>query len=179
MMLRSLGWMTAAAMGLLIGFASAHAGAEPASEEASTMPEAVAAQVSATCASIDEPLGIAPQHYAIGDEMGGDLWLVPCNAGAYQISYEAIYQPEDAEPRKLLFALWRDGSWTGTELLFNPEFDPETGVLTDQYKDRGAGGCGGERTWQWQGGNFRLTEYRAVEACEDEASEFPVVFEAE
>ncbi len=178
MMLRSLGWLTAAAMGLSIGFA-AYANTEQAADEQSTLPEAVATQMSGTCAPIDESLGIAPQRYAIDDDMGGDLWLVPCNAGAYQTSYEAIYQPDDAEPRKLLFALWRDKSWTGTESLFNPEFDPETGVLTDQYKDRGAGGCGGARTWQWENGNFRLTEYRANEACEDEPQEFSVVFEAE
>ncbi|MCP1312794.1 MULTISPECIES: DUF1176 domain-containing protein [unclassified Halomonas] len=104
---------------------------------------------------------------------------MPCNAGAYQTSFEAIYQPEEGEPRKLLFALWRNGSWTGTEWLFDPEFDLDTGVLTDRYKDRGAGGCGGERTWQWEQGDFRLSEYRAQETCGDEAGEFPVVFETE
>ncbi|MBP5979916.1 MAG: DUF1176 domain-containing protein [Halomonas sp.] len=179
MMLRSLGWITAVAMGLSIGFASGHAGAEQADNEQPTVPDAVASHISDTCAPIDESLGIAPQHYAIKDEKGGDMWLVPCNAGAYQISYEAIYQAEDAAPRKLLFALWRNSSWTGTESLFDPEFDPETGILSDQYKDRGAGNCGGERTWQWQEGTFRLVEYRANEACEDESQPFPVVFKAE
>ncbi|MCB8888283.1 DUF1176 domain-containing protein [Vreelandella malpeensis] len=131
--------------------------------------------MSDTCTPVDESLGITPQRYAMDDDMGGDLWLLPCNAGAYQTSFEAVYQPEDAEPRKLLFALWRNGNWTGTASLF----DPDTGVLTDRYKGRGVGGCGGERTWQWEQGDFRLTEYRAQEICDDEAGEFPVVFEAE
>ncbi|MGP8291398.1 DUF1176 domain-containing protein [Vreelandella zhanjiangensis] len=178
-MLRSLGWMAFTTMGLSISVASAQADTQRAVDEQTTAPEVIAARLSDTCVPIDEALGIVPQHYAMDDEMGGDLWLLPCNAGAYQTSYEAIYQAEDAEPRKLLFALWRNSSWTGTESLFDPEFDPETGILSDQYKDRGAGNCGGERTWQWQEGNFRLVEYRANEACEDESQPFPVVFKAE
>lgn len=98
---------------------------------------------------------------------------------AEQTSFEAIYQAEEAAPRKLLFALWRNGSWTGTDALYDPTFDPETGLLSDHYKDRGIGNCGGVRSWQWKESNFRLTEYRVAKVCEDEPQEFSVVFEAE
>lgn len=177
MMLRSLGWLAVATMSLSAGAAIAQTGKSADADAQPQVPDEVAAQMSDTCASVGESRGISPQHYS-SEEMGGDLWLTPCNAGAYQISYEAIYQAEDTAPRKLLFAQWRNGSWTGTELLFNPTFDPATGGLSDQYKDRGAGGCGGERTWEWQEGGFRLIEYRAQETCQNEAGEYPVIFEA-
>ncbi|WP_447555123.1 DUF1176 domain-containing protein [Vreelandella sp. EE22] len=174
MVLRTLGWFAVATLSLSAGIASA----QP-EDTRPQVPDDVTAQISDTCAPVEAARGLAPQHYAIDDETGGDLWLVPCNVGAYQTSFEAIYQASESAPRKLLFAQWRNASWTGTDLLFDPTFDPDTGLLDDQYKDRGAGGCGGMRTWQWENGHFRLMTYRAAETCDDDASEFPVIFEAE
>ncbi|MFI0473768.1 DUF1176 domain-containing protein [Halomonas sp. HMF6819] len=174
MKLRTLsGWVVVA---LGVGTVNAQ---EPL-DEANVLPDDIAAMVSDTCAPpVDDGRRLSPAHYAVEGDTSGDLWLAVCIAGAYQTSYEAIYQAEDTAPRKLLFAQWRNGSWTGTDLLYNPSYDPHTGVLTDQYKDRGAGGCGGERTWQWENGDFRLIEYRAAEACSEENLELPIIFEAE
>lgn len=179
MLLHGLGWLAVATVSFSVSIASVQADTGQATGAQPAVPDEVIAQRSDTCFPIDESRGILPQHYSIEAEMGGDLWFVPCIAGAYQTSYEAIYHPEEAAPRKLLFAKWRDGSWTGSELLFNPTFDPETGELSDQYKDRGAGGCGGVRTWQWQEDGFRLTEYRAQETCRNQAGGYPVIFQAE
>ncbi|WP_447895022.1 DUF1176 domain-containing protein [Vreelandella sp. GE22] len=178
MTLRTLSWLTAATLTVSAGFAAAQM--DEASSAPHELPEEVAALVGEACGPIDPARGIAPQHHEIEDDLvSGDLWLVPCNAGAYQTTYEAIYQAEDADPRKLLFAQWRNGSWTGADQLFDPTFDADTAVLSDQYKDRGAGGCGGARTWQWQGADFHLIEYRAAEACDEPVEEYPVIFEAE
>ena len=117
------------------------------------------------------------RSYTLPDS-GGKLWLVPCIRGAYQTSYNAVWAPADGAPRRLLFAQWRNDSWTGTADLFDPEFDAESGVLSDRYKDRGIGDCGGARRWHWDGYDFRLVEYRARSECNGSAAPFPVIFEA-
>ncbi|WP_280564345.1 DUF1176 domain-containing protein [Chromohalobacter sp. 48-RD10] len=176
MTFRILSWLAAAALSCSVGVTNA----QQQTKTTTALPDEVIAQMSDTCAPpTDDSRGLVPQHYSLDDARSGDLWLAVCNVGAYQTTYEVIYQADDAAPRKLLFAQWRNGSWTGTDVLYDPSFDPDTGVLTDQYKDRGAGGCGGERTWQWENGYFRLTEYRAAEACNHNVSELPVIFEAE
>ena len=125
----------------------------------------------------DPALAADACSYALPDA-GGMLWLVPCIRGSYQTAYNAVVVPEDGAPRRLLFALWRDQSWTGTADLFDPAFDPQTGILSDQYKDRGLGDCGGARRWQWEGSDFRLREYRARSECNGSDAAFPVIFEA-
>ncbi|KFF48786.1 hypothetical protein GY26_12335 [Gammaproteobacteria bacterium MFB021] len=144
----------------------------------SEMPAAVKAEVSDACVISDATTGLAPRHASVKGWLPGEVWLVPCSIGAYQTGYEAVFAPDGGTPRALLFALWRDGSWTGTRTLFDPEFDAQHGILRDRYKDRGAGGCGGERTWVWQGSDFQLTEYRAQPNCESGQTRYPVVFEA-
>lgn len=179
MLLRSLGWLAVATASFSVGVPSVQADTGQDSDAQPAVPDEVIAQMSDTCFPVDESRGILPQHYSIDAKMGGDLWFVPCIAGAYQTTYEAIYQAEETAPRKLLFAKWRDGSWTGTDLLYDSTFDPDTGMLNDQYKDSGAGACGSARSWQWQEANFRLTEYRADENCEDESWKLSVIFKAE
>ncbi|MCM5704851.1 DUF1176 domain-containing protein [Larsenimonas salina] len=139
---------------------------------ANGLPDQVRAQIDSQC-SISER-GLTPKQFSIDES--GTLWLVPCNAGAYQTGYEAVYQPENGPPRQLLFAKWQDYSWTGSTTIFDPTFDPETGVLRDQYKDRGVGDCGGMRIWQWRGDTFRLLTYRA-RSCQHPGASFPVVFQ--
>ena len=118
------------------------------------------------------------RSYSLPDS-SGTLWLVPCMRGAYQTAYNVVFEPDgNSQPRRLLFAQWRDGSWTGSADVFDPRFDTQSGVLTDQYKDRGAGDCGGARRWQWNGYDFRLLSYRARSECNGSTKPFPVIFEA-
>lgn len=61
-------------------------------------------------------------------------------------------------------------SWTGTKVLFNPEtsgFDPRTGRLSSLYLGRGIGDCGSAGQWVWSGDLFRLIEFKAWWACEE------------
>ncbi|MCM2131957.1 DUF1176 domain-containing protein [Larsenimonas rhizosphaerae] len=139
------------------------------------LPAQVRAEVDAQCVVSDASRGQAPEQFPAGQD--GTLWLVPCHIGAYQTGYQAVYQSDDGASRKLLFAKWEDRSWTGSDALFDPNFDPDTGILSDQYKDRGAGGCGGERTWRWESHTFKLITYRA-RSCSDDPSRYPLVFEA-
>ena len=117
------------------------------------------------------------KRYSLPDS-DGTLWLVPCIRGAYQTAYNVVVAPQDGHARRLLFAQWRDESWTGTADVFDPAFDMQSGVLTDRYKDRGVGDCGGARRWQWNGYDFRLLEYRAKSDCDGTNTAFPVIFEA-
>ncbi|MCM2972911.1 DUF1176 domain-containing protein [Larsenimonas suaedae] len=140
---------------------------------ADNLPNQVRAQIDAQC-SINER-ELTPKQFSTGKS--GTLWLVPCDVGAYQTGYQVVYQSENGPPRRLLFAKWQEYSWTGSTTVFDPTFDPETGVLRDQYKDRGVGDCGGIRVWQWREEAFKLLTYRA-RSCKNPGASFPVVFQA-
>ena len=159
------------ALGLII------AGALPATAPAAgglTLPAAVAKAVGPGCSAGSD--GPEAARYTVDGDV---LWLVPCGAGAYQTPYHAVFVPKDGAPRVQMFAEWRAASWTGSDLLFDPTYNAKTRTLTDQYKARGRGGCGGQRTWQWVDGHFRLLQYRAQEDCDAPTAGYPTVFSAQ
>lgn len=104
------------------------------------------------------------------------LYIVPCNGGAYNFS-SAIYTGGEGSYTRHAFAeFWPSSGWSGTMELFGAGFDAARMAITTAYKSRGLGDCGSAGLYVWTGGSFRLEEFRAKEACDETASEFPVVY---
>lgn len=112
------------------------------------------------------------------------LFMLPCSAGAYNFSYMFYTQSfEYPGISKLLFADYSDSvGWTGTDMLVNPSYEPETKTLYSFYKGRGLGDCGTSGEWQWQDYGFKMLKFYAKSECDgfedDEEIEFPQIFPA-
>ncbi|WP_299343956.1 DUF1176 domain-containing protein [uncultured Maritalea sp.] len=110
------------------------------------------------------------------------LYMVPCSAGAYNFSYAFYRQSVDnGDISKLLFVdYWDSLGWTGTDVLFNAGFDPQTRILTSYYKGRGLGDCGTAGEWQWQEYGFKMLKFFAKSECDGYADDadmsFPQIF---
>ena len=96
---------------------------------------------------------------------GFALHIAQCFAGPYNFTQLYVFERRsDLQP--LYFADFGD-SWTGTNQLFNSDFDPKSGSLNSFYKGRGIGDCGSAGQWVWSGYSFRLVEFSAWPDCEN------------
>jgi hypothetical protein len=50
-------------------------------------------------------------------------------------------------------------------MLIEPDWDPATATLNSHAKGRGLGDCGTDQSWVWDGARFRMTQYKALDAC--------------
>lgn len=107
---------------------------------------------------------------------GFALHMAPCFSGPYNVSQLFFFERRD-DLQLIYFADYDEG-WSGTNQLFNTEFDPKTGRLSSFYKGRGIGDCGSSGQWVWSGYSFRLLEFRAWQDCETgrASDDWPVVF---
>lgn len=104
------------------------------------------------------------------------LHIAPCFAGAYNFTQLYFFQRRE-DLQLIYFADYYDG-WSGTNQLFNSDFDPKTGRLGAFYKGRGIGDCGSTGEWLWSGTSFKLIEYSAWPDCENGKSsdDWPIVY---
>ena len=102
------------------------------------------------------------------------LHVAPCFAGAYNFT-QLYFLERRGELQLLYFADYGD-AWTGTNQLFNSEYDPKTGWLSASYKGRGVGGCGSTGQWIWSGYSFRLVEFTVWPDCDQPSEEWTVVY---
>lgn len=107
---------------------------------------------------------------------GFALHVAPCIAAAYNFTQLYFYQRRD-ELYPIYFADYYDG-WTGTNQLFNSEFNPKTGWLGAFYKGRGVGDCGSTGQWVWSDSSFKLVEFSAWPDCDNgkNSDDWPVVY---
>lgn len=112
-----------------------------------------------------------------------ELWGIPCESGAYNISY-AYYLagPRGTDPRVVNFP-GLDGVQTPTGedgdngWLTNPGYDPNTRTLTAFAKARGIGDCGVAQSWTWTGQAFVLNREQVMSDCFGITSElWPTTF---
>jgi hypothetical protein len=109
---------------------------------------------------------------------GKALHLLPCFSGPYNFTH-LFFADRGGDITQQFFADYsRDYGWTGTDQLFNIDFDPKTGRLHSFYKGRGVGDCGSAGEWVWHNDLFRLISFQAWDDCEHgrPAEEWPVVF---
>ncbi|WP_160328498.1 DUF1176 domain-containing protein [Pseudomonas syringae] len=143
---------------------------------ASTLPKGVVDVLPAECR---QPLTQAYTftEHRLSAGKNARLWIVACGTGAYQSAFALVRSSPESGYRSLLFAERRNGSWTGTDRLYDPVYNEKTGDLRDHYKLIGTGQCGGERRWRWVDENFQLLEYREQQDCSSQAKgSYPQVF---
>jgi len=98
---------------------------------------------------------------------GKALHLLPCFSGPYNFSH-LVYVERDGEITQEFFADYSDDfGWTGSDQLFNLDYDPKTGWLHSFYKGRGIGDCGSSGEWVWNDDGFRLVTFRAWDQCDE------------
>lgn len=124
-------------------------------------------------------------HRVIADQVTNEHWvyLIPCSAGAYNLSYKA-YEGDGSYFAPIFFAEFTEaGGWNGTPYIINPTYNGETNTLTSRYLGRGLGDCGNSGTWVWQPDfyQFSMVEFRSKEVCDatGEPGVFPIVFQLE
>lgn len=106
----------------------------------------------------------APELHSLGG--GATLVLVPCSAGAYNITSAAFvlrggkFAPARAD---VPTGFGEDGSTAGPAMLVNAGFGD--GVLSSYAKGRGIGDCGVSQNFVWDGMRLRLTEQAEMSEC--------------
>jgi hypothetical protein len=107
---------------------------------------------------------------------GFALHIAQCFAGPYNFTQLYFFERRD-DLQLIYFADYYDG-WSGTNQLFNSEFDPKTGALGAFYKGRGLGDCGSAGQWVWSGYSFKLIEFSAWPDCDNgkDSEDWPVVY---
>lgn len=98
------------------------------------------------------------------------LVLLPCEAGAYNLSVVPLLAKGSAGSRTMSIARFdHPPGFTGEPgkppLVVNPLWDARRGVLSSLAKGRGAGDCGASESYVWDGVLFRLVESRAMHVC--------------
>lgn len=98
------------------------------------------------------------------------LLLLPCEAGAYNVSAVPLIARGRPGRRTLSIARFDLApGFTGEPgkppLVVNALWDAQRGVLSSLAKGRGAGDCGASENYVWDGAMFRLIESRAMHVC--------------
>jgi len=98
------------------------------------------------------------------------LLLLPCEAGAYNVSAVPLIARGKAGARTLSIARFDFApGFTGEPgkppLVVNALWDARRGVLSSLAKGRGIGDCGASEDYVWDGTLFRLIESRAMHVC--------------
>jgi|GEM_PF-1291563 len=159
-----------------------------------TSPQAILADLS----DRRQALGICADGFDAGISPSGSMvypvgnhqYLVQmlCFMASYQGSYEyLIYDKSTSETQVKALKLARfqedeNGQIASLEeqqVGGLPEYDPGRQQLTLYTKFTGAGTCGSLATYQLQGGQFQLVEYRAKFNCDEtfvDPSQYPQVF---
>ena len=95
------------------------------------------------------------------------LVLMPCITDTYQ-AVSAAFVATDGEWRAAQFddMPGRGGAERPmVARLVDPEWNPAQGVLSSHAKGQGAGDCGIDRHWVWDGSRFRMTLSNGLEIC--------------
>ena len=103
-----------------------------------------------------------PEYHALGG--GKTLVLLPCSAGAYNVTSNLYIVAGGAvAPAKLDAPSGFSHEGGGIPGVVNGDFDK--GVLTSYAKGRGLGDCGSEQRFVWDGDRFRLSEQADMGEC--------------
>ncbi len=111
------------------------------------------------------------------------LVLLPCNAGAYNVSAVPLVATGGAGSWQFQVARFDHAPGStgdpGTPpLIVNARWNPTRAELSSFAKGRGLGDCGTAETYRWDGTQFRLTEARSMPVCRG-AWEWPILYSAE
>ncbi len=113
-------------------------------------------------------------------DAGHALVLLPCNAGAYNVSAVPLVATGGAGQWQFQIAKFdhvpgSTGDPGTPPLIVNARWNPVRGELSSFAKGRGLGDCGTAETYKWDGAAFRLIEARSMPVCRG-AWEWPVLY---
>ena len=144
-----------------------------------TADELAAARRLALCEAGVEA-GSPLEAYSLGESQA--LILMPCDAGAYNVSAVPLVTQGAAGHRQFHIAQFdhvpgSTGDASAPPLLVNARWNGQRGELSSFAKGRGLGDCGTAETYRWDGARFRLIEARSMPVCRG-AWEWPVIYSA-
>ncbi len=110
------------------------------------------------------------------------LVLLPCDAGAYNVSAVPLVATGGAGNWQFRIARFdhvpgSTGDPGTPPLIVNARWNPSRSELSSFAKGRGLGDCGTAETYKWDGTQFRLTEARSMPVCRG-AWEWPILYSA-
>lgn len=119
---------------------------------------------------------------AYGLDADRALVLMPCDAGAYNVSVVPLVAHGAAGQRQFSIAQFdhvpgSTGDAGAPPFLVNARWNAQRGELSSFAKGRGLGDCGTAETYRWDGESFRLIEARSMPVCRG-AWEWPVIYSA-
>ncbi|WP_133254534.1 DUF1176 domain-containing protein [Paraburkholderia unamae] len=104
------------------------------------------------------------------------LVLIPCVAGAYQTSSDVYLVSRQNGVQLPLHLPAPDGKDTGNSLM-EPDFNPETGTLSEFDKGRGVADCGAATAWIWDSQKFQLSSAALQTQCGGSSpGDFPTIY---
>ena len=144
-----------------------------------TVDELAAARRLALCEA-GVAAGSPLETYSLGEMQA--LILMPCDAGAYNVSAVPLVAQGAAGQRQFRIAQFDHvpgftGDANAPPLLVNARWNGQRGELSSFAKGRGLGDCGTAETYRWDGERFRLIEARSMPVCRG-AWEWPVIYSA-
>jgi len=109
-----------------------------------------------------------------------ELFAIMCEPSAYNFPY-AVYIVRDGsydDAERVYFADYAlETGWYGAPVLYNPDFDQKTGLLSSFSKSRGPGDCGSRGVYKWDGNQLVLQEFRYKDECDgDISTPFPLLY---
>jgi hypothetical protein len=115
-------------------------------------------------------------------DAGHALVLLPCDAGAYNVSAVPLVATGGAGNWQFQIAPFdhvpgSTGDPGTPPLIVNARWNPSRSELSSFAKGRGLGDCGTAETYTWDGTAFRLIEARSMPVCRG-AWEWPVLYSA-
>ena len=110
------------------------------------------------------------------------LALLPCDAGAYNVSFVPLVATGPVGSRSFAVARFDivpgdSGDRDAPPLIVNARWNARLGILTGFAKGRGLGDCGTSEDYGWDGTRFRLHEASAMPVCRG-AWEWPRIYSA-
>ncbi len=110
------------------------------------------------------------------------LALLPCDAGAYNVSFVPLVGTGSAGSRSFAVAPFDfvpgdSGDRDAPPIIINARWNARLGILSGFAKGRGLGDCGTSEDYGWDGARFRLREASAMPVCRG-AWEWPRIYSA-
>ncbi|HET9832732.1 MAG TPA: DUF1176 domain-containing protein [Vicinamibacterales bacterium] len=109
----------------------------------------------------------APEVDAISD--ADSLVLIPCGAGPYNSSYRVLIATGMPGRRRFAFAEFDAVPAPGvrgvTAMVYNPVWNADEAVLSDDFRGRGIGDCGSGASYVWDCARFRRVSFSSMWEC--------------
>jgi hypothetical protein len=145
----------------------------PPAPDADSAPPLTDAELAAArkLAQCDASLGAVTVTELVPLDRDDALLLLPCEAGAYNVSAVPLVARGSVAGRRTLsmarfdFAPGFTGDPGAPPLVVNALWDARRGILSSLAKGRGVGDCGASEDYVWDGAMFRLIERHAMHVC--------------